>query len=184
MLQVHAQCHFGSNLCLYFDFQFLFLGSRQLLDTLMHYFQPSLILVVARISNSVFPFPSPIPLHSLVNVKSSMAYSFLVCTFQVCLFRETMETRIYSNIIITKQEKGIPIMLLGIKLRHSSKGKGILKEELLIQHEHFQRDIFYFYEFNITPKYNFMGGRKNLELPLLMSTVLVFPQIQVKSKYS
>lgn len=95
-----------------------------------------------------------------------------------------METRIYSNIIITKQEKGIPIMLLGIKLRHSSKGKGILKEELLIQHEHFQRDIFYFYEFNITPKYNFMGGRKNLELPLLMSTFLVFPQIQVKSKYS
>lgn len=62
----------------------------------------------------------------------------------------------YSNIIITKKEKGIP-MLLGIKLCPSSQGIRVLKEELLMLREHFQRDIFYFCVFDITTKIQFHG---------------------------
>lgn len=52
-----------------------------------------------------------------------------------------METRVYSNVTITEKEKGTPITLLGMECHHSCKETLVLKEELFMLQEHFQRDF-------------------------------------------
>ena len=77
----------------------LFPGSRQSLDSLIHYFQPSLIWVLAWISNSVLPSPTSISFHSSDDVKK-WTFFFFFSSICLCLFGLTVVKAVKGSVVL------------------------------------------------------------------------------------